>query len=81
MAYIRTIAEADARGRLAELYQRFSNPDGSVDNILKAHALNPESLESHCALYLQALHRPSPLSRLERELIGVTVSRLNKCHY
>ncbi len=81
MAYIDTIHESEAKGRLADLYHRFGNPDGTVDNVMKVHSLNPESLEAHGALYVQAMHRPSPLSRIEREIIAVTVSRLNECHY
>lgn len=81
MSFIKTIHETDATDRLAELYKRFSNPDGSVDNVLKLHALNPASLEAHCALYVQACHKPSPVTRAEREMIAVTVSKLNKCTY
>jgi len=81
MAYIRVIPEADATGTLADLYKRFGNPDGTVDNVLKVHSLNPESLQAHCALYLQCMHRPSPLSRVEREMVGVVVSRANGCEY
>jgi len=81
MSYIQTIPEAEAAGKLADLYKRFGNPDGTVDNVLKAHSLNPESLEAHCALYVQSCHRPSPVSRAEREMVGVVVSRLNKCIY
>ena len=81
MAYIETISESDARGKLAELYKRFGNPDGTVDNVLKVHSLNPDSLEAHSTLYVQSLHRKSPLSRAERELIGVMVSMVNGCEY
>ena len=81
MSYIDIIKESDATGELAKLYKRFGNPDGSVDNVLKVHSLNPASLEAHCALYVQSCHKPSPVTRAEREMIGVTVSRLNKCTY
>ncbi len=81
MAYIRTIPESQADGKLAELYGRFGNPDGTVDDVLKVHSLNPESLEAHCALYVQSMHRPSPVSRAEREIVGVVVSRINGCAY
>ncbi len=81
MAFIETIAPSDARGPLSQLYKRFGNRDRTVDNVLQAHSLNPESLEAHCGLYIQAMHRPSPLSRVEREIIAVTVSRLNECYY
>ena len=81
MAFIEVIPESAATGKLAELYKRFGNPDGTVDNVLKVHSINPESLEAHCALYVQAMHRKSPLSRVERELIGVVVSMINRCAY
>ena len=81
MSFIETIPEPDAAGQLADLYKRFGNPDGTVDNVLKVHSLNPDSLEAHCALYVQACHRPGPVSRAEREMVGVVVSRLNKCAY
>jgi len=81
MSHIETIPETDATGPLAELYKRGANPDGSVDNVLKAHSLNPESLRAHIDLYIQSCHRPSPVPRATREMVGVTVSRLNGCAY
>tara|TARA_R110002111_G_scaffold120302_1_gene183414 strand:+ start:516 stop:1094 length:579 start_codon:yes stop_codon:yes gene_type:complete len=81
MSYIEIIKESDATDELANLYKRFGNPDGSVDNVLKVHSLNPASLDAHCALYVQSCHKSSPVSRAEREMIGVTVSRINKCTY
>ncbi|RNC82620.1 MAG: alkylhydroperoxidase [Phycisphaera sp.] len=81
MAFIEIIPEDKAEGELAALYKRFGNPDGTVDNVLKVHSLNPASLDAHCALYVQSMHKPSPLSRAEREMIGVAVSRLNGCDY
>ncbi|MCA9278462.1 MAG: peroxidase-related enzyme [Phycisphaeraceae bacterium] len=81
MAYIDVISESDADGELAHLYARYGNPDGSVDNVLKVHSLNPASLEAHCALYVQSTHKQSPLTRAEREMIGVIVSRTNGCTY
>lgn len=81
MAFIRTIEPAQASGQLAELYQRYANPDGSVDNVLKVHSVNPSALTAHLQLYIQAMHSASPLSRAEREMVAVAVSRLNNCHY
>ena len=81
MSFIDIIQEHDAQGPLADLYNRYGNTDGTVDNVLKVHSLNPESLEAHCALYVQSCHRPSPVTRAEREIIGVAVSRANRCTY
>ncbi len=81
MAYIRTIPEAEATGELAEWYRRVGNPDGTVDNVMKVHSLNLATGRTHYELYRQACHLASPLSRAEREMIAVVVSRLNGCHY
>ncbi len=81
MAYIKTISEDDAASELAELYERCGNPDGTVDNVMKVHSLNPDTLRTHFEMYTAAMHKPSPLSRAEREMVAVAVSRLNECRY
>lgn len=81
MAFIRTIPDAEATGSLALLYQRVGNPDGTIDNVMKIHSLNEAALAGHFEVYVAAMHRPSPLPRAERELIGVVVSRINGCGY
>jgi len=81
MAYIETIDESQAQGDLAALYRRVANPDGTVDDVMKVHSLNPDGLRAHFDLYISAMHRPSPLSKAERELVGAVVSRLNGCEY
>jgi uncharacterized peroxidase-related enzyme len=80
-AWIPMIPEAEARGELAELYRQVAEPDGSVDNILKIHSLDPASLRAHFQLYRQAMRGPGELTRAQREMIAVVVSSLNRCHY
>ena len=81
MAWIRMIDEAEADGKLGELYGRFTEPWGGVDNILKIHSLNPDSLLGHFDLYKTLMRGRSPLSRAQREMIAVVVSAANRCHY
>ncbi|MBM4107497.1 MAG: peroxidase-related enzyme [Phycisphaerae bacterium] len=81
MAFIRVIPRADAEGHLADLYRRYANRNGHVDHVLVVHSLHPATLEAHMALYAQAMHGPSSLSRVEREVLGVVVSRVNGCRY
>ena len=81
MAWIRIIREVDAEGELAELYRRYGEPSGQADNILKIHSLNPLSLEGHFRLYAHLMRGPSGLTRIEREVIAVAVSKENECHY
>jgi len=81
MAWIRVVEESEAEGELVESYRRHRDPSGQVDNILKIHSLNPRSLTTHFELYEHLMRGPSGLSRAERELIAVAVSRENNCHY
>ena len=82
MSFIETIDEADADGVLADLYRRMRDPaSGRVDNILKIHALHPEGLKAHFAVYRAAMGGTPGLSKADREAIAVVVSKLNGCHY
>lgn len=51
------------------------------DNIIRIHGVHPEILKLHYELYVQLMHKPGTLSRLDRELIAVVVSTRNHCHY
>ena len=51
------------------------------DNIIQIHAIHPAVMRQHYELYKQLMHSDGPLSRRERELLGVRVSALNRCHY
>jgi uncharacterized peroxidase-related enzyme len=81
MAWIRVISEAEATGRLEELYEKYREPWGGVDNILKIHSLNVPSLEAHFELYKTLMRGRSELSRAQREMIAVVASAANRCHY
>ena len=81
MAWIKVIAEEEAEGDLAEQYSQLIEPWGGVDNILKIHSLNPESLRAHLLLYKTLMYGKSPLKRPQREMIAVVVSAANRCHY
>lgn len=85
MAYITTIDESRASGELATMYTRYARPIGSdgsaVHDILKVHTPSPQAIEAHVGLAVSALLRESPLSRIEREIIGVVVSLVNGCEY
>ena len=57
-------------------------PDqGHTDNILRIHGLNPPSLDHHLRMYAHLMRGPSPLTRVQREMIAVTVSAANDCFY
>ncbi len=54
---------------------------GMVPNVLKAYAFDAAKLYAFSNLYNDLMLAPSGLSKLEREMIAVTVSSINKCFY
>ena len=54
---------------------------GMVPNVLQAYAFDIDKLNAFTALYNDVMLAPSGLSKLEREMIAVVVSSVNKCYY
>jgi uncharacterized peroxidase-related enzyme len=54
---------------------------GMVPNVLKAHAFDIDKLNTFAALYNDLMLADSGLSKLEREMIAVVVSSINRCWY
>jgi hypothetical protein len=51
------------------------------DNILRIHAVHSRMLKLHYELYVELMHRPGPITRIQREMIGTMVSSINGCVY
>jgi uncharacterized peroxidase-related enzyme len=81
MAFLRLIDVADAQGELRQEYDAAVARAGKVFNIVKAMSLRPNVLAASIQLYREIMFGPSPLSRAERELLAVVVSRANDCYY
>ena len=54
---------------------------GMVPNVLKAYSFDIDKLNAFTALYNDLMLAHSGLSKLEREMIAVAVSSVNKCFY
>jgi uncharacterized peroxidase-related enzyme len=54
---------------------------GFVPNVLLAYAFDMPKLEAFVAMYNDLMLAPSGLSKLEREMIAVAVSSVNRCYY
>ena len=54
---------------------------GLIPNVLKAYAFDIGKLNAFTAMYNELMLAPSGLSKLEREMIAVVVSSINRCHY
>ena len=80
-AYIGSVLDEAATGELAEAYSSVRNPDGTLDNVMSIHSVNPQAMTAHHSIYTVCLRGDSPLTRIERELVGVSVSVGNSCGY
>ena len=54
---------------------------GMIPNVLKAYAFDINKLDAFTTIYNELMLSESGLSKLEREMIAVTVSSINKCFY
>jgi alkylhydroperoxidase family enzyme len=81
MAWIATVSEHEAHGRLKEIYDSFAGKFPVVPNIMKAFSLKPEVLGSAAGLVTNVTFGASSLSRAQEEMIATAVSSLNRCHY
>lgn len=81
MSWIREIGFEDSRGDLRTAYNQLLRSRGKIANILKVHSLRPAALRTHLALYMDLLFAGGGLSRRQRELLAVVVSRENGCDY
>ena len=54
---------------------------GMVPNVLQAYAFDIDKLNAFTAMYNDVMLADSGLSKLEREMIAVVVSSINRCYY
>lgn len=51
------------------------------DNIVRIHGVHSATIRLHYDIYRELMRGPGPLTRIQREMIAVTVSATNGCHY
>jgi uncharacterized peroxidase-related enzyme len=66
---------------VAELFAKCQDKLGLIPNVLVAYAHNPAKLHAFGQIYNTLMLGPSGLSKLEREMVAVAVSALNRCWY
>lgn len=70
------------RTELRRLLAELGDPeDQRLDHVLRVHGPLPPTLTTHLEFYRSILRTPGPLSRAEREVVGVAVSARNGCLY
>ncbi len=81
MPWIRTIGLDEATGYLKQQLEAAVKRAGRVWHIVGIMSLNPRVLGTSMDFYAAVMYGGSPLSRGQRELIAVVVSRANHCRY
>ena len=81
MAWIKTVDESEADGLLARIYEGARQRAGQVHQIIKVQSNHAPALKGMIDLYSAVMRLDSPLSRAQREMMAVVVSRANGCHY
>ena len=79
--WIKSVSEDEATGYVARVYRNIRRSWGGVDNVVKAHSPHPEALRAVMTFYNGVMHGEGALSLRRREMIAVTVSSINDCHY
>lgn len=75
------LPRGDLSSDMAAYLAKCDEKIGFVPNVLAAYAHDSAKLEAFAALYNDLMLAPSGLSKLEREMIAVVVSSLNRCYY
>lgn len=81
MPWIRTIGLDEATGYLKQQLEAAVKRAGRIWHIVGIMSLNPRVLRTSMDFYAAVMYGHSPLSRGQRELIAVVVSRVNHCRY
>ena len=66
---------------IRDYYDKCQEKLGLVPYVLQAYAIRPEKFRSFTAMYNELMLGDSELSKLEREMVAVVVSSVNRCYY
>ena len=66
---------------IQEVFAKCEDKLGFIPNVLRVYAMDPPKFRAFRAMSNDLLLGESPLSKLEREMIAVAVSAVNRCHY
>jgi len=75
------LATAKLSPAMQAYFDKCTEKLGFVPNVLTAYAFDNAKLEAFVAMYNDLMLAPSGLSKLEREMIAVAVSSVNRCYY
>ncbi len=81
MPFIRQFTNAEATGLVKRELEKAIKRAGRVWNIVRIMSQNGRVMKESMELYGAIMHAESPLSRQQREMLAVVVSKENHCVY
>ena len=81
MPFIKQITIDQASGLLKRELEKAVARAGRVWNIVQIMSLNPRVMKASMDMYGATMFAESPLSRQQREMLAVVVSKVNHCDY
>ena len=81
MPWIRVIGLEEAGGFLKSQYEAAIQRAGRIWGIVSLMSQNPRAMKSSMDFYGAIMFGSSPLTRAQREMLAVVVSRANACRY
>jgi alkylhydroperoxidase family enzyme len=81
MPWIKQIPIAEATGLLKQLFDEAIQRAGRVWHIVHIMSIHPRALQTSIDLYRVIMFGPSPLSRVQREMLATVVSAELGCVY
>jgi alkylhydroperoxidase family enzyme len=79
--WIQQVAIPDATGALKLEYDKALGRAGRLWHIVQIMSVNPAVLKASIEHYLAIMYGPSPLDRVQRELLATVVSAELECFY
>lgn len=81
MPWIKQIPVAEATGELKQQFDKALRRAGRVWHIVHVMSLNPRVMRTSMEFYLAVMFGPSPLTRVQRELLATVTSAELDCFY
>ena len=81
MPWVKQVPVDEATGLLKHELEKAIRRAGRVWHIVHIMSLNPHVLKASMDHYIALMFGPSPLSRMQRELLATVVSAEVDCHY
>lgn len=81
MPWIDQVPPDEATGVLKEELDAALERAGRVWHIVHVMSVNPEALRDSMRFYVTIMKGESPLTRVQREMLGTVVSAELECHY